>query len=59
MPVFEPELNEYGLPTSGSVLTGTEHIDDEEIEIDINLLLDENSLLILSFKDFIKRVHNG
>jgi|SaaInlStandDraft_4_1057021.scaffolds.fasta_scaffold35336_2 hypothetical protein len=59
MPVFEPELNDYGLPTGGSVLTGTEELADEEIEHDMNLVLDQNSLLILSFTDFVNRVYNG
>jgi len=55
----EPEYDENGNLYDSGQVSHYEYMGDEEIEHDINLVLDKNSLLILSFKDFVKRVHNG
>ena len=59
MPMNEPEYDENGNLYDSGQVSHYEYMGDEEIEHDINLVLDKNSLLILSFKDFVKRVHNG
>jgi hypothetical protein len=55
MPVNEPEYDEKGNLYDSGQVSHYEYMGDEEFEIDVNLIIDEEALLILPLKEFVRR----
>ena len=55
MPVHEPEYDENGNLYDSGQISHYECMGDEEFEIDVNLIIDEDALLILTLKEFVRQ----